>query len=88
MNGFLVGPKFAYIVIIALLTAGIWVGTIQADLNSVEDNKADKVAIARQTEILISINVKLEDLKESVKDLDTRQRIISDDVAEFRVKAE
>ena len=87
-NGFLVSPTFAKWIIGALVSGGVWVGTIQADIS----DKVEKVDFAKQqamiTQILISIDDKLGDIKDSVKDLDDRQRDISDDVTELKAKAE
>ena len=83
-NGWLVGPAFAKWAIGSLLAIGVWVGTIQATIG----DKADKLEIATQTQILIRIEEKLDDVKDSVKDLDKRQRDISKDVAELKAKSE
>lgn len=76
---------------VAVLSIGIWVGTIQADLSS----KADKTDVAKepveQSEIITalkSIDDKLGDISDDVKDLDTRQRIISADVAVLKATME
>ena len=94
-NGWLVSSAFAKWmigVIIALLvsvgTIGISIGTLRADVNA----KAEKIDVAEQqatqTQVLLSINEKLGDLKESVEAIDKRQRKISADVAKLEAKAE
>ncbi len=83
-NQVLTSVKLMWTILVAVLTIGIWVGTIQADIG----DKAEKIDVATQTQILKSIDDKLGDLKKSVEDLDTRQRAISKDVAELKAKAE
>ena len=83
-NQVLTSVKLMWTILVAVLTIGIWVGTIQADIG----DKAEKIDVATQTQILKSIDDKLGDLKKSVEDLDTRQRAISEDVAELKAKAE
>lgn len=79
------------VLLVAVLSMGIWVGTIQADL----DGKADVEDVAKepveQSEIvsaLKNIDDKLGDIKDQVEDLDTRQRVISADVAVLKANAE
>ena len=79
------------VLLVAVLSMGIWVGTIQADL----DSKADKDDVAKdpveQSEIvsaLRNIDDKLGDIKDQVSDLDTRQRVISADVAVLKANAQ
>jgi len=73
-NGFLVSPAFAKWIIGVILSVGIWVGTIQADIN----DKAEKIdvatQVATQTEVLKSINKSLTTIAASYKSLDERQR--------------
>ncbi len=83
-NQVLTSVKLMWTILVAVLSIGIWVGTIQADIG----DKAEKIDVATQTQILKSIDDKLGDLKKSVEDLDTRQRAISEDVAELKAKAE
>lgn len=83
-NGWLVSPAFARVVIFAVLSVGIWVGTIAADVS----NKADKIDVATQTQILVSIVKTLDEIKISVGSLDKQQREIATDVAVLKAKAE
>ncbi len=83
-NHILTSVKLMWTILVVVLSIGIWVGTIQADIG----DKAEKIDVATQTQILKSIDDKLGDLKKSVEDLDTRQRAISKDVAELKAKAE
>jgi cell division protein FtsL len=86
VNGWLVSPNVIKMTIAAVLSVGIWVGTLQADIN----DKAEKIDVAKQqiamTKVLQRIDEKLDDLKEAVKDLDERQRVISTDVAAHMAK--
>ena len=87
-NGFLVSPTFAKWIIFALASGGIWVGTIKSAIG----DKVEEVDFAKQqatiTQILISMDDKLGDIKGLVKAVDDRQREISKDVAELKAKAE
>ena len=87
-NGFLVSPTFAKWIIGALLSVGIWVGTIQADIN----DKAEKIdvatQVATQTEVLKSINKSLETMATSLGNLDERQRKTELEIATLKAKAD
>ncbi len=87
-NGWLVSPAFAKWAIGALLSIGVWVGTLQADLG----NKAEKIdvatQVATQTEVLKNIATALSDIKISVKSIDDRQRETDIAAAELKAKVE
>jgi len=78
-NGWLT-PSTLKAVVIAIFLLGAAGAGIKADITALEKDKAEKIDVAKQqatiTQILISIDDKLGDLKASVKDLDTRQRAI------------
>ena len=81
-------PSMIKAVLVAIFLMGAWVTAIQADITALDTSKADKIDVVRQqavmTQILISIDDKLGDLKDSVKDIDVRQRDISKDVAALK----
>ena len=83
-NGFLVSAAFARSVIVLLILAGMWLGKLQADVGQ----KADKAEVVRITQVLISINDKLEDLKQDNRQARTERQNLSKDVAVLMDKDE
>ena len=87
-NGWLVSPAFAKWIIGTLLAVGIWVGTIQADIN----DKAEKIdvatQVATQTGVLKSINKYLTTMATSLKSMDDRQRKTELEVERLKAKAD
>ena len=88
INGFFHNPTTIKIIVGTIFAIGVWVGTIQADVQ----NKAEKIDVASQqaalTEALKSINKNLDDIKDSVQKIDERQRKISEDVTKLKAKQE
>ena len=87
-NGWLVSPAFAKSIIVLLLGAGAWVGTIQADLN----DKAEKIdvatQVATQTEVLRGIARSLNSINTKLNSFDATQRTLETDVAVLKAEAE
>ena len=87
-NGWLVSPAFAKSIIVLLISAGIWVGTIQADLN----DKAEKIdvatQVATQTEVLKGIAKSLISINSKLSSYDETQRTLEKDVAVLKAGAE
>jgi len=83
-NGFLVSPTFAKWIIGTVFAIGVWVATIQADIGG----RAEKTEVVRITQILISIENKLEDLKEDNKEARKERQELSKDVAVLMDKDE
>ena len=85
-NGWLVSPAFAKSIIVLLITAGVWVGTIQADLN----DKAEKIdvatQVATQTEVLKCIAKSLESINGKLSSFDSAQRVLEKDVAVLKAE--
>jgi len=85
-NGWLVSPAFAKSIIVLLITAGVWVGTIQADLN----DKAEKIdvatQVATQTEVLKGIAKSLESINGKLSSFDSAQRVLEKDVAVLKAE--
>ena len=87
-NGWLVSPAFAKSIIVLLISAGVWVGTIQADLN----DKAEKIdvatQVATQTEVLKGIAKSLISINSKLSSYDETQRTLEKDVAVLKAGAE
>ncbi len=81
-------PSTVKVVVVAIFLMGAWVTSIQADITALDTNKAEKIDQVEMTQMLIRIDDKLDDLKDSVKDLDDRQREISKDVAALKADDE
>ena len=78
--------KMAWSVLGAVLMLGIWVGTIQADVNDKAETADVQAKDAAMVEILKRIEEKVDKVDEKVDKVDERQRSLSQDVAELKAK--